>query len=76
MEVYLRDFFGVYRVEFCLSRTRRLSTLELLASANIRSRALQTELELQKQCPQLELLKGTNLRDLVELRNKTKDALR
>ena len=64
---------GVYRVESCLSRTRKVSTLELLAPANIRSRALQTEVELQNQCAQLEKLKSTNSllqKDLVELRQK------
>ena len=64
---------GVYRVESCLSRTRKVSTLELLAPANIRSRALQTEVELQSQCAQLEKLKSTNSllqKDLVELRQK------
>ena len=64
---------GVYRVESCLSRTRKLSRLELLAPANIRSRALQTEVELQIQCAQLEKLKSTNSllqKDLVELRQK------
>ena len=64
---------GVYRVESCLSRIRKLSTLELLAPANNRSRALQTEMELQNQCAQLEKLKSTNSlfqKDLVELRQK------
>ena len=64
---------GVYRVESCLSRTRNLSTIELLAPANILSRVLQTEVELQNQCAQLEKLKGTNSllqKDLVELRQK------
>ena len=61
---------GVYRVESCLSRTWKVSTLELLAAANIRS---QTEVELQNQCAQLEKLKSTNSllqKDLVELRQK------
>ena len=44
----------------CLSWTRKVSTLELLVPANIRSRALQTEIELQNQCSQLEKLKSTN----------------
>ena len=64
---------GVYRVECCLSRTRKVSTLELLAPANIRCRALQTEVELQSQSAQLEKLKSTNSllqKDLVELRQK------
>ena len=64
---------GVYRVESCLSRTRKVSRLELLAPANIRSRALQTEVELQNQCAQLEKLKSTNSllqKDLVELQQK------
>ena len=64
---------GVYRVESCLSRFRKVSTLELLAPANIRSRALQTEVELQNQCAQLEKLKSTNSllqKGLVELRQK------
>ena len=50
-----------------------MSTLELLAPANIRSRALQTKVELQKQCAQLEKLKNTNSllqKDLVELQEK------
>ena len=38
---------GVYRMESCLSRTGKVFTLEHLASANIRSRALHTEVELQ-----------------------------
>ena len=60
-------------MESCLSRTRKVSTLELLANANIRSRALQTEVELQNQCAQLEKLKSVNSllqKDLVELRQK------
>ena len=64
---------GVYRVESCLSRTWKVSTLALLAPANIRSRALQTEVELQNQCAQLEKMKSTNSllqKDLVELRQK------
>ena len=75
---------GVYRVESCLSRTWKVSTLEHLAPANIRLRALQTEVELQNQCSQLENMKSTNSalqKDLVELRqeldnycNKTKEA--
>ena len=77
---------GVYRVESCLSRTRKVSTLEILAPASIRSRALQTEVELQNQCAQLEKLKSTNSllqKDLVELRknldehcDKAKEATR
>ena len=66
-------FPGVYRVESCLSRTRKVSTLELPAPANIRSRALQTEVELQNQCAQLGKLKSTNSllqKDLVEFRQK------
>ena len=50
-----------------------MSTLELLALANIQSRALQTEVELHNQCAQLEKLKSTNSllrKDLVELRQK------
>ena len=64
---------GVYRVESYLSRTCKVSTLELLAHANIWSRALQTEVELQNQCAQLEKLKSTNSllqKDLVERRQK------
>ena len=64
---------GVYRVESCLSRTRKVSTLELLAPANIWSRALQTAVKLQNQCAQLEKLKSTNSllqNDLVELQQK------
>ena len=60
-------------MESCLSRTRKVSTLELLAPANIRFRALQTVVELQNQCVQLEKLKSTNSllqKDLVELRQK------
>ena len=61
-------------MESCLSGTRKVSTLELLAPANIRSRALQTDVELQNQCAQLEKLKSTNSsllqEDLVELRQK------
>ena len=63
----------VYRVESCLSRTWKVSTLELLAPANIRSQAQQTEVELQNQCAQLEKLKSTNSllqKDLVELRQR------
>ena len=61
----------VYRVESCLLRTRKVSTLEDLAPANIRSRAIQTEVEPQNQCSQLEKLKSTNYslqKDVVELR--------
>ena len=64
---------GVYRVESCLSQTLKVSTLELLAPTNIRSRALQTEVELQNQCAQLEKLKSTNSlhqKGLVEFRQK------
>ena len=64
---------GVYRVESCLSRTWEVSTLELLAPANIRSRALQTEVVLRNQCTRLEKLKSTNSllqKDLVKLRKK------
>ena len=67
-----------------LPRTRKISTLEYLAPANIRSPALQTCVELQNQCLQLEKLKSTNSslqKDLVGLRqeldnycNKTKEA--
>ena len=56
-----------------VSRPRKVSTLELLAPANIRSRSLPTEVELQNQCAQLEKLKSTNSllqKDLVELRQK------
>ena len=75
---------GVYQVESCLSRTQKVSTLEHLAPANFRSRALQIEVEPQNQCSQLEKLKSTRYslqKDLVELRqeldkycNKTKEA--
>ena len=75
---------GVYRVESCLSQTPKISTLEHLAPANIRTRALQTEIELQNQCLQLKKLKGTKSplqKDLIKLRqeldnscNKTKEA--
>ena len=50
-----------------------MSALDLLAPANIQSQALQTEVELQNQCAQLEKLKSTNSllqKDLVELRQK------
>ena len=63
----------VYRVESCLSRTLKVSTLELLAPAIIRSQALQTELELQNQCRQLKKVKSTISllqKDLVKLRQK------
>ena len=74
----------MYRVESCLLRTRKVSTLERLAAANIRSRALQTEVEMQNQCLKLEKLKSTISslqKNLVQLRrepdnhcNKTKEA--
>ena len=57
----------------CLSRTRKLSTPELLAPANFCSRALQTEVEMQNHCAQLEKLKSTNTllqKNFVELRQK------
>ena len=60
-------------MESCLSWTRKVSTLELLAPANIRSRALQTEVELQNECKQLKKLKSTNSllqNDPVELQQK------
>ena len=63
----------MYRVESCLSRIWKVSTLELLVPANVRSRALQTEVELQNQCAKLERLKNTNSflqKDLVEIRQK------
>ena len=47
-------------MESCLSRTWKLSTLKHLAPDNVRSRALQTEVELQYHCLQLEKLKSTN----------------
>ena len=78
------SFTGVYQVESCLSRTRKVCTLEILAPANIQLRALQTEVELQNQCSVLKKLKSTNSplqKELVELRqelddlcNKTKEA--
>ena len=43
---------GFYRVQTCLSRTREVPTLELLAPASIRSRTLQTELALQNKSSQ------------------------
>ena len=65
-------------------RFPRECTESHLTPANIRSRALQTEVELQSQCLQLEKLKSINSalqKDLVELRqeldnhcNKTKEA--
>ena len=51
---------GMHRVESFRWRTQKVSTLEHLAPANIRSRALQNEVELQNQCLQLEKLKSTN----------------
>ena len=60
-------------METCLSRTRKLSTLDYLATANIWSRALQIEVELQNKCLQLEKLKSTNSSlqaDLVELQQE------
>ena len=73
-------------MDSCLSRTRKVSTPDYLTPANIRSRALQTEVELQNQCLQLAKLKSTNSslqKDLVEFRqeldnycNKTKEATR
>ena len=60
-------------MKYCLSRTWKVSTLELLAPANIWSRALQTEVELRNQCAQLEKLKSTNSllqKDLVDFRQK------
>ena len=75
---------GEYQVESCLSRTRKVSTLEHVAPANIRLRALQTEKQLKNQSLQLENLNSTNSslqKDLVELRqvldnhcNRTKEA--
>ena len=63
---------GVHRVGSFRWRTQKVSTLEHLAPATIRSRALQNEVELQNQCLQLEKLKNTNTSlqndDLVELR--------
>ena len=47
-------------MESCLSRTRKVSTLEQLAPANFRSCALQTEVQLQNECLQLEKLNSTN----------------
>ena len=65
---------GVHRVERFRWRTQKVSTLEHLAPANIRSRALQNEVELQNQCLQLEKLKSTNYSlqndDLVEFRQE------
>ena len=64
---------GLYRVESCLARTRKVSTLEHLATDNIRSHALQIEVDLQNQCLQLEKLKSTPSslqKDLVELRQE------
>ena len=71
-------------MDSCLSRTSKVSTLEHLAQANIRSRALQTVVEQQNQCLQLEKLKNINSslqKDLVERRqelesycNKIKEA--
>ena len=68
-----RSIYGVYPVEYCPSRTRKVSSLNFLAPANIRSRALRSEVELQYQCSQLEKLKSTNSlfqKDLVQLRQK------
>ena len=66
-------FPELYRLESCLSRTRKVSTLELLAPTKIRARVLQTEVELQNQCAQLEKLECTNSllqKDFVEVRQK------
>ena len=60
-------------MESCMSRTWKVSTLEHLAPANIQSRALQTEVELQSQYLQSEKLKITKSslqKDLVELRQE------
>ena len=75
---------GLYRVKSCLSRTRKSSTIEVLATAKFLLRAPQTEVDLRSQCSRLEKLKSTNSslqKDLVELRqgldnhcNKTKEA--
>ena len=74
----------LYFVEFCVSRSRKISTLHLLAPTNIRARALQTEMELQIQRSQIEKMRSTIpllQKDLVELQqdlvnhcNKTKEA--
>ena len=58
-------------MESYLSHTRKVSTLKRLTPANIRSRALQTEVELQNQCSRLGKLRSDNSslqKDLVELR--------
>ena len=80
----IAGYYSGDRDGISLSRTRKVSTLEHLAPATIRSPALQTCVELQNQCLQLEKLKSTNSslqKDLVELRqeldnycNKTKEA--
>ena len=46
-------------MDSCLSRTWKLSSLKHLAPDNVRSRALQTEVELQYHCLQLMKLKST-----------------
>ena len=51
---------GVYGVDSYLSWTRKVYASEHMAPANIRLRALQTEVEQQNQCLQLEKLKSTN----------------
>ena len=48
-EMWLESCFRDFPGSLFLSRTREVSTLELLAPANIQSRALQTEVELQNQ---------------------------
>ena len=47
-------------MESYLSRTRKVYTLEHLAPTKFRSRAMQTEVELQNQCLKLEKMKSTN----------------
>ena len=84
VESHFRDFPGIVPSGIFRLRTRKVSTLKLLATANFRSRALETDLEMQNQCPQLEKLKSNNSsiqKNLVELRqeldnhrNKTKEA--
>ena len=72
-KVIFEIFPGVYQLESCLSPTWKVSTLELLAPANVRSCALQTEMKPQNQCSQIEKLKSAISllqKDLVEIRQK------
>ena len=66
-------FLPEYTVEYCVFGPRNVSTLEILATVNFRSRTLQTELELQSQFVQPEKLTSTNSlfqKDLAKLQQK------